>query len=90
MMSQGLKRRVYQVLEVAHPDDRLSRNIDRALIALIVTNVLAVVVETVEPIHARYEAEFWAFEVASVLLLRLLPRAVSTMGGFQKTKSFPP
>ena len=67
-MAQGLKRRVYQVLEVAHPDDRLSRNIDRALIALIVTNVLAVVVETVEPIHARYEAEFWAFEVASVAI----------------------
>ncbi len=68
-MSQGLKRRVYQVLEVAHPDDRLSRNIDRALIALIVTNVLAVVVETVEPIHARYEAEFWAFEVAAVAIV---------------------
>ncbi len=67
-MTQGLKRRVYEVLEVAHPDDRLSRNIDRALVALIVANVLAVVIETVEPIHARYEAEFWAFEVASVAI----------------------
>jgi len=67
-MTQGLKRRVYQVLEVAHPDDRLSRIIDRSLIALIVANVLAVVIETVEPIHARYEAAFWAFEVASVAI----------------------
>ena len=67
-MAQGLKRRVYQVLEVAHPDDRVSRNIDRALVALIVANVLAVVIETVEPIHARYASEFWVFEVASVAI----------------------
>ena len=50
-MAQGLKRRVYQVLEVAHPDDRLSHIIDRSLIVLIVANVVAVVIETVEPIH---------------------------------------
>ena len=67
-MAQGLKRRVYEVLEVAHPDDRVSRITDRLLIALIVANVLAVVVETVEPIHARYESEFWVFEVASVAI----------------------
>ncbi len=67
-MTQGLKRRVYQVLEVAHPDDRLSHIIDRSLIVLIVANVVAVVIETVEPIHARYEAAFWAFEVASVAI----------------------
>ncbi len=67
-MAQGLKRRVYQVLEVAHPDDRVSRNIDRALVALIVANVVAVVIETVEPIHARYASEFWVFEVASVAI----------------------
>ena len=67
-MAQGLKRRVYQVLEVAHPDDRLSRIIDRSLVALIVANVLAVVIETVEPIHARYASEFWVFEVASVAI----------------------
>ena len=67
-MTQGLKRRVYQVLEVAHPDDRLSHIIDRSLVALIVANVLAVVIETVEPIHARYASEFWVFEVASVAI----------------------
>ena len=67
-MAQGLKRRVYQVLEVAHPDDRLSRIIDRSLVVLIVANVVAVVIETVEPIHARYASEFWVFEVASVAI----------------------
>ena len=67
-MTQGLKRRVYQVLEVAHPDDRLSRIIDRSLIVLIVANVVAVVIETVEPIHARYASEFWVFEAASVAI----------------------
>ena len=31
-MNKGFKHRIYEVLEVAHPDDRLSRVVDRSLI----------------------------------------------------------
>jgi voltage-gated potassium channel len=67
-MNEEFKRRIYEVLEVAHPDDRLSRVVDRSLIALIVLNVAAAIIETVEPIHIRYQAQFWAFEVFSVAI----------------------
>ena len=67
-MAQSLKRRVYRILEAAHPDDRLSRFTDWALIGLIIANVVAVVIETVEPIRARHAATFWTFEVVSVAI----------------------
>jgi voltage-gated potassium channel len=67
-MNEGFKRRVYEVLEVAHPDDRLSRLVDRSLIMLIVANVAAAIIETVEPIQLRYQAQFRTFEVFSVAI----------------------
>ena len=70
-MNKGFKHRIYEVLEVAHPDDRLSRVVDRSLIALIVANVAAAIIETVEPVQLRYQAQFWAFEVFSVTVFSI-------------------
>jgi len=65
--SDGLKQRVYQILESGHTDDRLSRFVGRAIITLVVLNVLAAIVGTIEPLYQRNRAWFWAFEVFSVL-----------------------
>lgn len=60
------KRRVYEILEEGAQNDVISAWVDRALMVLIVLNVIAVVLETVPDIHARYAIQFAIFEYASV------------------------
>ena len=62
------KRRVYQILEVAAPGDRLSRVFDFFIIALIGLNVLAIMLETVESVHRLSPISFKVFEWVSVLI----------------------
>ncbi len=66
MESPSARRRVYQVLEVAHHGDRLSRGVDVALIALVAGNVAAVMAESVEPLHRAHRGLFDVFESVSV------------------------
>lgn len=61
-----LRRRIYELLEVAHPDDTASRVTDLFLFILIALNVIAVIVETVEDLAVQYAAVFLYFEVFSV------------------------
>ena len=60
------RRRTYSVLTVAADGDSLSRAFDRFLLALILLNVGAVVVASVQPLGTRYAHLFRAFEVFSV------------------------
>lgn len=60
------KRRVYEILEEGAQNDATSAWVDRALMALIILNVVAVVLETVPEYHARYATQFLLFEYASV------------------------
>ena len=62
---QGLRGRVWEVLEPARPGDTLSRVCDLSIAALIATNVLAVVLETV-PSLEEYAPAFRAFDVFSI------------------------
>lgn len=65
-MSASLKTRVYEVL-IAHPAaGQASRAVAALITVLIALNVLAVVLETVPSLHARYGGAFYAFEVFSV------------------------
>jgi len=66
--SDGLRRRVYEVLEVGRGEDKISIWVDRFLIALIVANVLAFAMETVPSLQAAYGPWFYAFDVVSVLI----------------------
>lgn len=63
----SLQRRTWEILS-ARPGDRASRAFDAALLLLIAANVLAVVLETVPRLHARYAAAFTAFEAVSVAI----------------------
>jgi len=61
-----IKQRVYEILEEGAQNDAISAWVDRALMLLVVLNVVAVVLETVPAIHSVYSTEFAAFEIASV------------------------
>jgi len=65
-MYAEFKRRTLTVLEEARSGDPLSRSVDLFLITLIVLNVLAVILETVEPLATHWAAFFHLFEKVSV------------------------
>lgn len=59
---------MYEILERSKASDRLGRFVDYFLMVLIVTNVMAAILETVPSIAARRFAFFWWFEVVSVAI----------------------
>ncbi|WP_282608930.1 ion transporter [Pelagibius sp. Alg239-R121] len=62
----GLRRRIYEILEVAESGDKASRWCDYALIVLILINIIAVILETVPPIQQAYDDVFDKLELISV------------------------
>ena len=65
---QRVRRRTYEVLEKAAEGDRLSQAVDVTIIAVIVANMAAVVLESFEGLHAGYAAWFFVLELVSVAL----------------------
>lgn len=63
---ESAKRRAWELLESGVGETRLDRLVDGFIMALIVLNVCAVLVETVEEWSAPYADYFRAFEVFSV------------------------
>ena len=63
---RALRRRVYEIMEIGHGDDRASRIFDIFIVALILLNVAAFVAETVPSLYAAYGPYFFAFELFSV------------------------
>jgi voltage-gated potassium channel len=61
-----MKKRIYEILEQADPDDRASQLFDVFIITLIVLNVAAVVLETVGSLYERYQGWFAGFELFTV------------------------
>lgn len=68
MAYESIKRRVYRVVERVGGDDREGRAFDIFIMALIVLNVAAVMLETVEDVGVPYAAFFRGFEVFSVVV----------------------
>lgn len=66
MMTASLKRRTYEVLEVAQRDDRLSQAVQWFIIVLIVLNVTAFILATVPWLQEPYGVFFAWFERFSV------------------------
>lgn len=62
----SLRRRTWELVEVARPGDRASRLFDIAIRILIALNVLALIVETVPEVEAAAGTWLGAFDVASV------------------------
>jgi voltage-gated potassium channel len=65
-MVQRLKRRAYEILEATDPEDALGRRANFFIMALILLNVAAVVLESEASIDARYGHLFYAFGLFSI------------------------
>lgn len=66
-----LKKRLFEILDVASSEDRVSRMFDLALILLISLNVLAVVLETVDAVATRFSGLLNWFESVSVAIFTI-------------------
>ena len=63
---ERMKQRVHQILEAAPRGDGVSRAVNLSIMALIILNVAAVILDTVEVFHSRYAPLFTTFEIFSV------------------------
>ena len=63
-----IQKRVYEILGQAQNGDKVSSFVDRFLTILIITNVLAVSLESVETIGSAFRQEFEAFEMFSIIV----------------------
>jgi voltage-gated potassium channel len=63
-----LHRRTHETIEKAADDDRLSHVVDISLALLIILNILALMLETVDWIHANYGDALRVFDVLSLVL----------------------
>ncbi len=66
-----LRHRTYEVMEIGRGEDRTSRIVDDAIIALILANIAAFCLETVPEVHEAYAWEFHLFEVFSVAVFTI-------------------
>jgi voltage-gated potassium channel len=67
-MWQRIRRRTASILDVSEPDDRISRSFDYFIIALILLNFLAVILESVRSVRMVWGTEFRVFEIFSVVV----------------------
>ncbi len=63
-----VKARVYEIFEVNAQGDLPANAINLFIVALIVTNIAAIILETLEGIHSAYASLFSLFDVFSVIV----------------------
>ena len=85
------RKRIAELLEQRQHPDRFSRFVNHSLILLIVLNVVAIILESVDTIYGRYERAFWYFEVFSVAVFTVeyLARVWSSIELDDAAKSSP-
>lgn len=66
-----IRRRLWEILEIAKHGDRLSRAFDLLITALIFLSIIAVIVESVPEIGRKYAGWFFWFELFSVGIFTL-------------------
>ncbi|MCX7929464.1 MAG: ion transporter [Chlorobi bacterium] len=65
-----VRHRLWHILN-GTPSDTIGRAIDIALACLIITNVIAGIIETVGAIHERWGKQLWWFDAASVAVFTI-------------------
>ena len=65
-MTERLRTRIYNIVEATQPGDWRGQWFDYFIVALIITNVIAVILETVEGLYVAYTEFFTGFELFSV------------------------
>lgn len=71
MQAPSFRQRIHYALEVHEADAGAIRWVDYALILLIALNIVAVTVETIEPVYLRYGPWFDAFNLFSVAVFTI-------------------
>ena len=64
----ALRQRVHELLEVSTAENPQSRAVDLFILGLILLNILALILETVESLQARATAAFQVFEKVSLII----------------------
>ena len=62
MNKRSLRKRIWEILEKGNSNDKVSFYTDIFLITLIIFNITAVLLETVDSIYSKYALEFLIFE----------------------------
>jgi voltage-gated potassium channel len=70
-MEGGLRKRVNEIIEQTRPGDTANSAFNVAIVTIIVLNVAAIMVETVQPLSARWARWLDAFEVFSVAVFSI-------------------
>jgi voltage-gated potassium channel len=65
------RKRTAELLEKGHETDKPSKIVNLLLILLISMNVIAIFLETVQPVYQQYQNAFWYFEIFSVAVFTL-------------------
>ena len=68
MNKKSLRKRIWEILERGNSNDKVSFYTDIFLITLIVFNIIAVLLETVDSIYSKYALEFLIFERFSTVV----------------------
>ena len=67
-MAESYKLRVYEILEATEADDRIAEAVNIFLLVLVVLNVAAVVLETVNSIYEANKVFFHYFSDISIVI----------------------
>ncbi len=67
----NIRKRMWEIVEVAKPNDTTSTVIDSLILSLIFLNVAAVILESVEVFEQRFHWAFEVFEIFSVVVFTL-------------------
>ena len=68
MLKVNIRKRIWEVLETGNSHDKVSLYIDIFLISLILLNIVAVLLETVDSIYNQYKTQFLIFERLSTFI----------------------
>ena len=68
MLNINIRKRIWEVLEKGSAQDKTSLYIDIFLISLILLNIVAVLLETVDSIYNQYKTQFLIFERLSTFI----------------------
>jgi voltage-gated potassium channel len=66
-----IRKRIWEIVEVAKPGDITSTVVDGLILSLIFLNVFAVILESVEVFEQRFHIAFEIFEIFSVIVFTL-------------------
>lgn len=67
-MKKTIKKRLWEIVEVAEAGDRVSKIFDISILVLIFFNVIAVIIGSVKSFEQKYSTEMYYFELFSVII----------------------